>query len=87
MQSKEMEKGRKKQVCIEALLETSRNFRCIYLDASGLTQAFKSSFLISRYTPLHIKQINSKVLLYSTGNYTQYPIIKHNGKEYEKDSK
>ena len=25
------------------------------------------------------------VLLYSTGNYTQYPVINHNGKEYEKE--
>ena len=26
----------------------------------------------------------NKVLLYSTGNYIQYPVINHNGKEYEK---
>ena len=25
------------------------------------------------------------VLLYSTGNYIQYPVINHNGKEYEKN--
>ena len=25
-----------------------------------------------------------KELLYSTGNYTQYPVINHNGKQYEK---
>ena len=25
----------------------------------------------------------NKVLLYSTGNYNQYPIINHNVKEYE----
>ena len=25
------------------------------------------------------------VLLYSTGNYIQYPVINHNGKEYEKE--
>ena len=29
--------------------------------------------------------INNKVLLYSTGNYIQYLVINHNGKEYEKD--
>ena len=29
--------------------------------------------------------INNKVLLYSTGNYIQYPVIIHNGKEYEKE--
>ena len=27
---------------------------------------------------------NNKVLLYSTGNYIQYPLINHNGKQCEK---
>ena len=27
----------------------------------------------------------NNVLLYSTGNYAQYPVISHNGKEYEKE--
>ena len=26
-----------------------------------------------------------KVLLHSTGNYIQYPVRNHNGKEYEKE--
>ena len=34
---------------------------------------------------LHIGWMNNKVLLYSGGNYIQYPVINHNGKEYEKD--
>ena len=29
--------------------------------------------------------INIKVLLYSAGNYIQYPMINCNGKEYEKE--
>ena len=29
--------------------------------------------------------INNKVLLYSTGNYIQYPVINHNGKEDDKE--
>ena len=33
----------------------------------------------------YLKQVNNKVLLYSTGNYIQYPVINHNRKEYEKD--
>ena len=33
---------------------------------------------------LYIGCINNKVLLYSTGNYIQYPVINHNGKKYEK---
>ena len=31
---------------------------------------------------LYILWINKKVLLYSTGKNTQYPIIRHNGKEH-----
>ena len=29
--------------------------------------------------------MNSKVLLYSTRDYIQYPVINHNGKEYEEE--
>ena len=42
-------------------------------------------FWISRCKLLHIGWINNKVLLYSPGNYIQYPVINHNGKEYEKE--
>ena len=35
---------------------------------------------ISRCKLVYIEWINNRVLLYSTGNYIQYPIIKHNGK-------
>ena len=28
---------------------------------------------------------SNNVLLHSTGNYIQYPVINHNGKEYEKE--
>ena len=42
-------------------------------------------FGISRCKLLYIGWINSKVLPYSTGNYIQYPVINHNGKEYEKE--
>ena len=31
---------------------------------------------------LHRELINNKVLLYSIRNYTQYPMIDHNGNEY-----
>ena len=33
----------------------------------------------------YIEWINNKVLLYSTGNNIQYPVINHNGKEYGKE--
>ena len=42
-------------------------------------------FGISRCKLLYRGWISNKVLLYSTGNYIQYPVINHNGKEYEKE--
>ena len=36
-------------------------------------------------TSLYIKEINSKVLTYNTGDYIQYPRLNHNGKESEKE--
>ena len=42
-------------------------------------------FGISRCKLSHTEWINNEVLLYSTGNYIQYPVINHNGKEYEKE--
>ena len=41
-------------------------------------------FGISRCKLLYREWIN-KVLLCNTGNYIQYPVINHNGKEYEKN--
>ena len=41
-------------------------------------------FGISRCKLVYIEWIKNKVLLYSTGNYIQYPVINHNGKEYKK---
>ena len=37
-------------------------------------------FGVSECKLLHIEWINNKVLLYTTGNYIQYPVINHNGK-------
>ena len=39
---------------------------------------------VSRCKLLYIEWMNNKFLLYSTGNSIQYPMINHNGKEYEK---
>ena len=38
-------------------------------------------FGISRCKLSYIEWINNKVLLYSTGNYIQYPVVNHSGKE------
>ena len=42
-------------------------------------------FGISRCKLLCTEWINYKVLLYRTGNYVPYPVINHNGREYEKE--
>ena len=42
-------------------------------------------FGVSRCKLLYTGQINNNVLLYSTGNYIQYPVINDNGKEYVKN--
>ena len=42
-------------------------------------------FAVSRCKLLYIGLINNKVLLYSTGNYIQYPVINRNGEEYENE--
>ena len=55
--------------------------RIQYLDEGGMDWEFR----ISRCRLIHIEGINNKVLLWSTGNYTQFPVISHNGKEYEKE--
>lgn len=34
---------------------------------------------------LYVEWINNKVLLYSTRNYSQYPVRSHNGKEYKRE--
>ena len=41
-------------------------------------------FGISKCKVLYTERINNKVLLYSTGSYIQYSVIKHTGMEYEK---
>ena len=40
---------------------------------------------VSRCKLFYIEWVNKKVLLYSTGNYIQYPVINHSGKEDEKE--
>ena len=41
-------------------------------------------FMVSRFKLLYMEWINNKVLLYSTENYIQYPMLNHNGKDYFK---
>ena len=41
-------------------------------------------FGISRCKLFFTEWMNNKILLYNIGNYISYPVIDHNGKEYEK---
>ena len=42
-------------------------------------------FGVIRCNNLYIKWINNKVILYSRGNYSQYPVINPHGEEYEQE--
>ena len=42
-------------------------------------------FGVSGCKLLYIEWMDNKVLLYSTGNRIQYPVINHKGKEYKKE--
>ena len=53
--------------------------------ARGGGRGMDWEFVVSRCKLLYRKWINNKVLLYSIGDYIQYPVINHNGKEYEKE--
>ena len=62
-----------------------REWTCGCQRVGGGGRRMDWEFGISRRQLLYIGWINNKALLYSTGNYTQYPVINHNGKEYEKE--
>ena len=49
---------------------------------SGVGRGMNQEF--NGYKLLHIEWINSKFLLYSTGKYSQHPVINHSGREYER---
>ena len=58
----------------------------LWLPRAGGSRGGKEwEFGISRCKLLYVEWINNKVLLYSTRNYIQYPVINHSGKEYEKE--
>jgi len=42
-------------------------------------------FEVSRCKLLYVGWINNKVLLYSTRNYSQYPVINYSGKHVKKN--
>ena len=56
-----------------------------YQRGQGMGGGVNQGLRINRCRELCIKYINNKVLLHTTGNYTQYIITTYNGKEYEKE--
>ena len=56
-----------------------------FLRGKGSGGGVSWEFGISRCKLVYIEWINNKILLYSPGNYIQYPVINHNGKENEKE--
>ena len=65
--------------------ETNSNKECQFMVPKGKRGGINWECGMSRYTLLHIKRMNNKVLLYSTGNYIQYAIISHNGQGMKKN--
>ena len=55
-----------------------------YKKGEGIGGRMEWEVGVSRCKLLYIEWINNKVLLYSTENYIQYPVINHNGKEFLK---
>ena len=56
--------------------------RLVVAKGEGVGRGMEWEFGISRCKLLYMEWIKDKVLLYSTENYIQYPMLNHNGKEY-----
>ena len=54
--------------------------RLVVAKGKGAGGGLDWEFGINRCKLLYTVWINNEILLYSTGNYTQYPVINHNGK-------
>ena len=64
----------------ELIYETNR-----LMVAEGVGEGWSGSLGLADANYEIIEWINNKVLLYSPGNCIQYPVINHDGKEYEKE--
>ena len=56
--------------------------KLVVVKGEGGGGGMESEIGVSRCKLLYMEWINNKVLLYSTQNYIQYPMINLNGKEY-----
>ena len=80
------------QICpepVHGMLHTKKGdvskSRLMVAKEMGGRRLMDCEFGLSRCKLVYIKGINNKVLLYSTGNYIQYPVINQNAKEHEKE--
>ena len=64
---------------------TDTEIRPVVAKRDGVTEGWGSELGFSRCKLLYTECINSKARLYSTGNYVQYPAMRHNGNEYKKE--
>ena len=55
--------------------------RLVVAKGKGVRGGMEREVGVSRCELLYTEWINNKVLLQSTGNYIQYPVINHHGKE------
>ena len=60
-------------------------FRLVVAEGQGVREGIKWEMGISRRKLLYREWVNNKVLLYSTRNYIQYPVINPSGREYKKN--
>ena len=58
--------------------------RLVFAKGKGAGGGMEWEVGVSRCNLLYMEWINNKVLLYSTENHIQNPMINHNGKEYIK---
>ena len=65
--------------------QTNRQKTNLWLPKGKVGRGINQEYWIKRYTLPYIKYMNSKDLLYSTGNYIKYLIIPYNGKESKKE--
>ena len=66
-------------------IDSGIEMKFVVTKGAGDGRGMDWKFGVSRWILLYIEWINSKVLLYSAGNYIQYPVVNDNRKEYEKE--
>ena len=70
---------------LSKVLRPDTENRLVVAKGKGVGGGMEWEVGFGRCKLLYIGLINNKVLLYSTGISIQYPVVNHNGKEYEKN--